>query len=442
MKRIWKSVAVMALLATLLTGCFMRSPDELYALPKQAEDYYNLQQAIDAVMAKASYCAPLNGENRQAVQLKDLDGDGTNEAVVFAKAEGEHPLKIYVFGREGNVFSQIACMEGDGVNFDAVYFAQIDGRDSLEIVVGRQLSEGVPQSLSIYAMQDGSMTEQLNASYNQFVVGDLDQDGMDDVFLLRSDVAFRDDVALLYRWQDGRMQSDPEVYVSASTEAVRRVVLGKIEDEVPAVFVAGNTDENNLTTDVFAVRDGEITNLTRLPETGTVNASAQCGTILFADIDADGVTELPQVLTLPSAGESGAEQGCQLVRWYSLSLSGAENTKMLAAQRMSGSWYVELQQQWQADLRILCQTLDDGQETIFYQRNPATEALEEIFTIYELTGDDRESAAEQDGRFLLDCDSDTAFAASIGTASYARGLTREQLSARFHLISNPVVSGS
>lgn len=93
------------LLIILLSGCFVLDPDELLTLPKQAEDYYNLQQAIDEVMKDAEYSAPISGENRQAVQLKDLDGDGNNEAVLFAKTEGEHPLKIYVFNRVGAVFS-------------------------------------------------------------------------------------------------------------------------------------------------------------------------------------------------------------------------------------------------------------------------------------------------------------------------------------------------
>ena len=61
----------------LLSGCFLEPAEGLYAVPKQSEDYYNLQSAIDAAMpAGATYSPPTAGENQQAVQLADLDGGG------------------------------------------------------------------------------------------------------------------------------------------------------------------------------------------------------------------------------------------------------------------------------------------------------------------------------------------------------------------------------
>ena len=71
----------MLLLAVLvislaLTGCAMRTVDDLYSPPKRSEEYNDLQIAIDSVMADLQYCAPLSGENQQTVQMADLDGDG------------------------------------------------------------------------------------------------------------------------------------------------------------------------------------------------------------------------------------------------------------------------------------------------------------------------------------------------------------------------------
>ena len=47
--------------------------------------------AIDEVMAAdgCSYSAPVSGSNQQSVQLVDLDGDGEEEAIVFARTAGE-----------------------------------------------------------------------------------------------------------------------------------------------------------------------------------------------------------------------------------------------------------------------------------------------------------------------------------------------------------------
>ena len=65
------------LLCALFAGCVLQSPEELYQLPEQSEEYYNLQNQIESVLAGgAEYCAPVSGDRRQAVQLADLNSDG------------------------------------------------------------------------------------------------------------------------------------------------------------------------------------------------------------------------------------------------------------------------------------------------------------------------------------------------------------------------------
>ena len=82
-------------MAMLLSGCFFQSMDELYALPKQSEEYYALQSEIDRLLTNgAAYAAPTSGTNQQSVQLADLDGDTEDEAVVFLRTAGEKPLKV------------------------------------------------------------------------------------------------------------------------------------------------------------------------------------------------------------------------------------------------------------------------------------------------------------------------------------------------------------
>ena len=57
-KWIWKLLLFLAV--PLLTGCNMRTVDELYLLPKRSEAYTNLQTLIDDVMVGKEYSAPLS----------------------------------------------------------------------------------------------------------------------------------------------------------------------------------------------------------------------------------------------------------------------------------------------------------------------------------------------------------------------------------------------
>ena len=84
-----------AALTLLLTGCFVKTVDELYTLPRHSDEYDRLELAIEKVLTSqnASYAAPVSGVNQQSVQLADLDGDGMDEAIAFLKAAGDKPLR-------------------------------------------------------------------------------------------------------------------------------------------------------------------------------------------------------------------------------------------------------------------------------------------------------------------------------------------------------------
>ena len=54
-----------------------------------------------------------------------------------------------VFDKVDEQYAQVAAASGAGYGFDRVQYAEIDGGAGYEIVVGRQLSEQVTQTLSV-----------------------------------------------------------------------------------------------------------------------------------------------------------------------------------------------------------------------------------------------------------------------------------------------------
>ena len=162
-------LSLAALFCLLLSGCFVKTVDELYTLPRHSDEYDNLQKAIDEVMAAAGceYCAPISGSNQQSVQLADLDGDGEEEAIVFAKTSDEKPLKAYVFDKLDGAYQNISVIEGNGAAFARVEYVDLDGEPGLEILIGRQLSDQVLQSVSAYALDSGEIVRLMTASYSQ-----------------------------------------------------------------------------------------------------------------------------------------------------------------------------------------------------------------------------------------------------------------------------------
>ena len=78
LKRIWALGLILAVLMSL-SGCALRTVEEMYSLPKRSQEYDELQSAIDIAMVGLDYAAPLSGTNRQTLQTAELDGDGREE---------------------------------------------------------------------------------------------------------------------------------------------------------------------------------------------------------------------------------------------------------------------------------------------------------------------------------------------------------------------------
>ncbi len=58
-------------------------------------------------------CRAHVGSNLQSVQMIDLDGDGSEEAVAFfRRASDKKPMKIYIFKADGDSYERYAVIRG------------------------------------------------------------------------------------------------------------------------------------------------------------------------------------------------------------------------------------------------------------------------------------------------------------------------------------------
>jgi hypothetical protein len=89
--------------------------------------------------------------------MVDLDGDGEDEAVVYCKTTGELPLGIYVFDRQNEAFTLAASVQGAGSAFHHVSYVAFDDQPGYELVVGRQISDQVPQLMNVYSLRGGTL---------------------------------------------------------------------------------------------------------------------------------------------------------------------------------------------------------------------------------------------------------------------------------------------
>ena len=163
MKRNWVRLAALAAALSCLGGCAFSSPEELYAVPRAAEDYKNLQDQIDRVRsAGAEYAGPLFGTNTQPIQLMDLDGDGVQEAIAFFRAtslEDPDPLKICIYRQtdDGN-YEAWNTIEGDAPAINSISYEDLDGKTGPSGYMDKELVVSWRLSDKIYRLEAFSVT--------------------------------------------------------------------------------------------------------------------------------------------------------------------------------------------------------------------------------------------------------------------------------------------
>ena len=437
MSKLVKISAVLLLVALLLGGCAMRTVEDMYAPPRRSAEYEDLQRAMDEAMAGMEYAPPLNGEYRQSVQTADLNGDGSDEYLLFVKDTSDNPLKIMIFVRDVSGCHLWETVECRGAAFDTVDYVDLDGKAGLELVVGRQVSNLILRTVSVYSFADAQVRQLMAVNYSRIVHVDLDANGNNDLMIITRGESDEDNaVATLYSFEDGAMQRSGEARLSGSVDRIKRIMIGKLHGDVPAVYVAGNVNDSAITTDVFALRDGKFTNVSFSNENGTSVRTLRNYFVYADDIDSDGVLELPDLVDMKPVTQNPHTAGQCLIRWYAMDIMGREVHKMYTYHNFDSDWYLELD----ADLTSWLSVVQKDGNSIFYLWDDEFRNSEVLLTIEALTGTDRELAQNSEYRELHRAEG-VVYAARVEERAEEYGFTAQLLKERFHLIQTDWKNG-
>lgn len=422
MLRYTKMIILLAVTVLALTGCGLRTVDQLYCLPKRSEADHNLQAVIDEAMDELSFCAPTYGDNRQTVQAADLDGDEVDEYLVFATDNSDKPLKILIFCQLASGYVLMDTIEGYGFAFDFVEYAQLDDRPGVEIIVGRQVSEQVARSVSVYRFSSGFSRQLLSTGYSRLDTCDLNGDGINEIFLMNYGAAENGNgVVTLFSYREGEMHRSAEQVLSMSASHFERFTVGGLANGRRAMFVTCEKDDKSLITDVYVIEDQELVTVKK----GISTQLLQGYPVFPSDVDGDGITELAQLLPITGKGETRYHH---LLQWYSLDEDGKEIEKRCTFHHYAEGWYLAVDKDAAAKIAVK----QTANETVFYHQYAGS--YTQLLSIQALTGTDREEQAKQPGLTILHKGSAVIYVAELTEYAQDLGITEELLILQFHPI--------
>ena len=359
MKRILLLLFGALLLA--LCGCGMGgSIDELYSLPQTADEYVELQKAIDAVLGGgAVYSAPVDGVHRQSVQLCDLDGDGEEEAVAFFATAGEKPLKIYIFRRSAGKYEKAAVIEGVGSSIESIDYEDLDGDGWMEAVVGWGMG-GDLKMLELYTLKGYQAASIAAADYSRYLTDDMNGDGRKELVAVRRGSAEAAGSVTLYAVAgDGETTTATE-RLSVGLDGITKLAVGALKDKPGALFVEGSC-QGGLVTDILTYEDGVLKNITLDPATGVSEGNLRSSTAAFQDLSGDGSYLIPIPRALPAQGETVY----RVLDWYGYNSRGKRTIVTTTYHNYSDSWYLILPDSW-GEISLRREDSDVGERAVVF----------------------------------------------------------------------------
>lgn len=419
MKRCVKFIVLLLATTLLLSGCVMRTVEELYCLPERSQADDDLRSVIDSAMSGMSYCSPIYGDNRQPFRQIDLNGDGVNEYVICARDNSKQPLKLLIFSNKGNGYSLDSIIEGYGFAFDFVDFANLDDKPGMEILVGRQVGDGVVRSAAVYSFQKNVVTKLLETSYSKILTCDMDGQEPSELLVLHpSDVVDTSSQAELYRYVDGTLSACNYLELSNPAGIIRNIEPVILRNGAMATMVTAK-EKTFLTIEIFSIDDSELEHIYGPIVVGKLHDSYLYPT----DVDADGDIDLPELVDIKDANVLSAAENW--IRWYEIDGAGERYDGMYTFHNYEDKWYLHMDRNWTTKLTVV---RTDGVCTFKNTNN------EMVLTIFALTGANRIEQVQQLGATVLGSSDTTTFAATLGAGAEELGITTQRLPQLFYPI--------
>ena len=428
MKKTVRRAALLALLLGLLwvlSACGMdNSVEDLFTLPRIPDEYTGLNQQIEDLLANGyEYAPPATGQNIQAVQMVDLNGDDVQEALVFFRKPGdEKPLKILVFERLEESYELLCTVESSGNSIDSVYYEDLTGDGRNELVVGWKISSTV-QNVAVYNIGREAIPL-MSSSYTRFVVQDLNSYDPPALFVMRSD-SDGTPVAEVYTWQTNILAVAYRCGLSSTMSDLARgsVVKGTLTGGKPAVFITSVNDNGNAVTDILTWENRDaVVNLTMDESSGKTTLIQPYRQLIPQDVNDDGMTEVP----FPDAWSNGNDT---LTSWRQYNRTGTNRLVAQTYHCQSGGWYFQLPEEWWGNVSIEAEETVAGENQVtLYVDNTA------VLALYTITNENRENRAAMGSRFVLWRQPGTIYAAELYDDAAAYGMNAQRVKDDFHML--------
>lgn len=351
-----RSALLLALFVTLLTsaGCrYTAAPADLLQKPSIEADNEELSASITKALPQFSMLMlPHRDEYKEAIRLKDLTGDGVDEAVVTYYNEFSTP-EIMVLRQTEYGWRQSVIVEQPLARDIAwLKIADLDDDGGFELIVGWVGAFDSPNVLELYSFQSKSVRNEngmlalpaiQSLSYSLADAADLDNDGKEEVVVLDAlgtsgELEVPSYYLSIYGWNGGALEKRTILQMPQGVNLFERMMAGRISDRHQGILLEGGTGAHSMMTYLYAWDNGELKLIypdEKKGETGLSGTPTRS-----SDMNGDGIIELNLVRAAPGFEKDAYANMMWINEW--VQWDGKDDYEFVAEQYLDNKYGVKL----------------------------------------------------------------------------------------------------
>lgn len=406
MKRVVAIITAVLLMLVTFSSCadfkIFRAADSLLTPPLFYDEYEGLVELFRSQTGTSvSLCAPFDGEYRSAIIVEDFDSDSNDEAMIFYRdSSGDPVAKARCYESSDGEWTQAGDFTGHGNQVESVTVRDMNGDGISEIIVLWSVSGvSVGKSVSVYHTPGNNVhfKEISNEACSVSMIEDIDGDSYDDIFLItqNSNSTIPQRSARLISFSGSSAVLKGEVRVDANISNYVAVKTEKNDKGNFIIYVDALKGERQMITELIFWDSAKGRLVAPLFDEATMSTmlTHRNDPILSADINGDGILDVPSQVEIFSSGENEMTidpNHLYITSWLNFFDDGNE-TVINALVNYDNGYMLTLDSRERFELSV--QEIADGNRWVVKEKNAETAEETELYTIT------RVSAEQTDGTY-------------------------------------------
>ncbi len=370
--------------------------ESLLAAPKLTEEQSRIHEAlISAVGRNITLKYPRSGSNRSAYVIANVDNEPTEEALVFYEysgAENEGVRVNLLDRREDGSWFSVKELAGIGTEVDKVVITSMGSDSRQDILVGYQGVTG-DNTLEIYSYSEDNFQRIGSDSYSLLETTDINSDGTEELVTIQRtedpDTSAVTAKAFLLRIENGEIVKDDGIDMCPGIVSYPSAHTGKLPNGDPAVYVDGITADGMLITEIVYFRYSALQDPMQLRSEKLLPQCTRPVGYSCADIDGDGVYEIPSVKPMLGYEDAVTEEQLMQTTWCVYEDFYTLTPKLTGYYSVADGYTIAFPSRWND--KVTVKTDAETGETVFYKYEGNINAdMPELMRIRAVTREESE----------------------------------------------------